>query len=103
MDDGSGGHDASHGANSASSQAIGSAVSRLKRATDLPIAVGFGVREPEAARAIAKLADAVVVGSAFVDEISTSTKQEAAERVLRKVKLLSEAVRSAREVEGMRA
>ncbi len=43
---------------------------RLKRATALPVAVGFGVREPEAAREIAQIADAVVVGSAFVDEIA---------------------------------
>ncbi len=88
------------GANAATSQAIEAAVSRLKRATELPIAVGFGVREPDAARAIAEHADAVVVGSAFVDEISTGAKQEAVERVLRKVKLLSDAVRSARAKEG---
>lgn len=91
------------GANSASSQAIESAVSRLKRATDLPIAVGFGVREPEAARAIARHAEAVVVGSAFVDEIAAGEKEKAVERVLRKVKLLGDAVRSARATEGIPA
>ncbi len=91
------------GANAATSQAIESAVSRLKRASSLPIAVGFGVREPEAARAIAKHADAVVVGSALVDEISTGGKGEAVERVLRKVALLSEAVRTARTKQGTRA
>ena len=58
------------GANAATASAVRAAVERLKRATDLPIAVGFGVREPEAARAIAQTADAVVVGSAFVDEIA---------------------------------
>ncbi len=42
-------------------------VTRIKRHTDLPIAVGFGVRTPEQAEAIAKVADGVVVGSAFVD------------------------------------
>jgi tryptophan synthase alpha chain len=73
---------------------------RLKRATELPIAVGFGVREPEAARAIARTADAVVVGSAFVDEIAAGGSEQAVERVLRKVKQLSEAVRSARAKEG---
>lgn len=91
------------GANSASSQAIESAVSRLKRATDLPIAVGFGVREPEAARAIARHAEAVVVGSAFVDEIAAGEKEKAVERVLRKVKLLGDAVRSPRATEGIPA
>jgi tryptophan synthase alpha chain len=95
------------GANAATAQAIESAVSRLKRATSLPIAVGFGVREPAAARAIAQHADAVVVGSALVDEIdpknTNNAKQEAVERVLRKVALLSKAVRTARTNEETRA
>jgi tryptophan synthase alpha chain len=92
------------GANAASAGAVRGAVERLKRTTDLPIAVGFGVREPEAARAIAQTADAVAVGSAFVDEIAAGPAREAVERVLRKVKLLSEAVRTARrDVEGIRA
>ncbi len=94
------------GANVATAQAIESAVSRLKRVTALPIAVGFGVREPQAAAAIAKHADAVVVGSAFVDEIAAvpdGPKADAVERVLRKVQLLSEAVRTARTKEGTRA
>lgn len=88
------------GANAALTEDVRNAVSRLKRATELPIAVGFGVREPEAARAIALTADAVVVGSAFVDEIPAGPRHEAAERVLRKVALLSEAVRQARAMEG---
>lgn len=92
------------GGHAANAGAVRGAVERLKRATDLPLAVGFGVREPEAARAIAETADAVVVGSAFVDEIAAGSPQEAADRVLRKVRLLSEAVRSARRnVEGQRA
>jgi tryptophan synthase alpha chain len=93
------------GAAAANAGAVRTAVERLKRGTDLPIAVGFGVREPEAARAIAQTADAVVVGSAFVDEISAAAPQEAVERVLRKVRLLSEAVRLARNTrdEGKRA
>ncbi|HYD71822.1 MAG TPA: tryptophan synthase subunit alpha [Candidatus Binatia bacterium] len=93
------------GANAADTDVARAAVERLKRRTDLPIAVGFGVREPEAARAIAQTADAVVVGSAFVDEISAAAPQEAVERVLRKVRLLSEAVRLARNTrdEGKRA
>lgn len=88
------------GANAATSVDVRAAVERLKRATGLPIAVGFGVREPEAARAIALTADAVVVGSAFVDEISAGPTSQAVDRVLRKVAQLSEAVRSARELEG---
>jgi tryptophan synthase alpha chain len=89
------------GAKSALTDEVRAAVTRLKRATSLPVAVGFGVREPHAAAAIARTADAVVVGSAFVDEISAGAAQDAPERVLRKVKVLSDAVRSAREeVEG---
>lgn len=89
------------GAKSAAADVIRAAVERLKRSTSLPVAVGFGVREPEAARAIALTADAVVVGSAFVDEISAGAKDGAVDRVLRKVKLLSDAVRTARQVEGV--
>lgn len=94
------------GANAATAGAVRAAVERLKQATDLPIAVGFGVREPEAARAIAETADAVVVGSAIVDEITAGPAQGSVERVLRKVRTLSEAVRSARaprDGEGKRA
>ncbi|HTH27662.1 MAG TPA: tryptophan synthase subunit alpha, partial [Sphingobium sp.] len=46
---------------------IAAATARLKAATDLPIAVGFGVRTAEQAAAIAAHADGVVVGSAIVD------------------------------------
>ncbi|HVZ99630.1 MAG TPA: tryptophan synthase subunit alpha [Caulobacterales bacterium] len=90
------------GAKAAVTDQVRAAVARLKRATALPIAVGFGVREPEAARAIAQAADAVVVGSAFVDEIGAGVVNEAPARVLRKVRQLSEAVRLARAVEGSR-
>ncbi len=49
---------------------IENAVARLKAATDLPVAVGFGVRTPEQARDIARVADGVVVGSALVDLVA---------------------------------
>ncbi|GAM96650.1 tryptophan synthase alpha chain [alpha proteobacterium U9-1i] len=88
------------GANAATSEHVRAAVARLKRATDLPIAVGFGVREPAAAAEIARAADAVVVGSAFVDEIASGEAGQAVERVLQRVKLLSDAVRGARASEG---
>ena len=42
-------------------------VSRIKQSTQLPVAVGFGVRTPEQAADIARVADGVVVGSALVD------------------------------------
>jgi len=46
---------------------VSAAVNRIKRHTKLPVAVGFGVRTAEQARAIAENADGVVVGSALVD------------------------------------
>lgn len=45
-------------------------VNRIKNATDLPVAVGFGVKTPEQAREIAGIADGVVVGSALVNTIA---------------------------------
>jgi tryptophan synthase alpha chain len=51
---------------------VSRAVARIKRHTDLPIAVGFGVKNAEHARAIAQDADGVVVGSALVEAVRTS-------------------------------
>ncbi|WP_341711319.1 tryptophan synthase subunit alpha [Erythrobacter sp.] len=55
------------GLQQAAQASIEDAVAKLKAATDLPVAVGFGVRTPEQAGAIAKVADGVVVGSALVE------------------------------------
>jgi tryptophan synthase alpha chain len=74
---------------------IEAAVARLKAATDLPIAVGFGVRTPEQAAAIAKVADGVVVGSALV-EIVAQFGEDAPEAVQILTKALAAAVHSAR-------
>ena len=52
------------GAAAADSKVVGEAVARIKRHTALPICVGFGIRTPEAARAIAERADGSVVGTA---------------------------------------
>jgi len=51
---------------------VNAAVARIKRHTDLPVAVGFGVKNAESARAIAAGADAVVVGSALVGTLQAS-------------------------------
>ncbi|MFL1875506.1 tryptophan synthase subunit alpha [Hansschlegelia beijingensis] len=51
---------------------VAEAVARLKRHTTLPVAVGFGVKTPEHAAAIAAGADGVVVGSALVDAVRSS-------------------------------
>jgi tryptophan synthase alpha chain len=58
------------GMQQAAQASIEDAVARLKAATDIPVAVGFGVRTPEQAAAIAKVADGVVVGSAFIDLVA---------------------------------
>jgi tryptophan synthase alpha chain len=60
------------GAAAADATAVGAAVSRIKRHTKLPVCVGFGVRTPEAARAIAEYADGAVVGTALVDALRDS-------------------------------
>jgi tryptophan synthase alpha chain len=51
-------------------------VARIRQSTELPVAVGFGIRTPEQAAAIAAGADAVVVGSALVDAIRNSLGQK---------------------------
>jgi len=81
--------------------AVHSHVERIKRSTTLPVAVGFGVRTPEQARAIAAGADGVVVGTALVNAIreSLGPRGEATGKsvtnVLDLVKSLSQALRGA--------
>lgn len=60
------------GTRSVDAQAVRGAVGRLRRHTGMPVAVGFGIKTPEAAAAIARDADAVVVGSAIVQAVATS-------------------------------
>jgi tryptophan synthase alpha chain len=63
------------GTTSAPAADVSQAVARLKAHTDLPIAVGFGIKTPEQARAIAGIADGVVVGSAIVEKIAHESKK----------------------------
>jgi tryptophan synthase alpha chain len=55
---------------------VGAAVARIKRHTNLPVAVGFGVKNAATAEAIAKQADGVVVGTALVDALKRSLDKE---------------------------
>jgi tryptophan synthase alpha chain len=73
-------------------------VERVRKASGLPVAVGFGIKTPERASAIARVADAVVVGSALVDEVAEAIQmnEDVTARVLSKVSSLAKAVRSAR-------
>ena len=60
------------GAGAPDAKLVGEGVARLKQRTDLPVAVGFGVKNADSARAIAKTADGVVVGSSVVEAIRLS-------------------------------
>lgn len=75
---------------------IESAVARLKAATRLPVAVGFGVRTPEQAAAIGAIADGVVVGSAIVELIGKHGVH-AAEPVKNYIATLRQALNGARQ------
>lgn len=78
------------------------AVARLRRHTDLPIAVGFGIRTPEQAAAISGVADGAVVGSAIVDVVKAElddngkAKPGLAAKVLALVDSLASGVRNSR-------
>ena len=95
------------GAAGASAHSIDTAIARLRRHTDLPIAVGFGIKTPEQAAAVAASADAAVVGSAIISAIENSLDSSAAatpqtvDSALSLVRALSAAVRkSTREASG---
>ena len=72
---------------------IGEAVVRLRRQTNLPIAVGFGVKNAEDARDVAAHADAVVVGSAIVDTLAAAAGADPVDAVSRFVAELADGVR----------
>ncbi len=74
------------GTKSSRSADVGPAVARIKMRTQLPVAVGFGIRTREQAAEIARIADAAVVGSAIVTHIA-----EAAAKGARRTALLAEA------------
>jgi tryptophan synthase alpha chain len=57
------------GTKSATEEAVQNHVARIRRHTRLPIGVGFGIRTPEQAAAVARHADAAVVGTAIVDRV----------------------------------
>ncbi|GLR91183.1 tryptophan synthase subunit alpha [Bradyrhizobium iriomotense] len=64
------------GAAAADATAVSGAVARIKRHTKLPVCVGFGIRTPENARAIASHANGAVVGTALVDALKNSLDAE---------------------------
>ena len=78
---------------------VAPAIERIRRHTALPIAVGFGIREPERAAAIARIADAVVVGSALVELVAAHANDgpdTTVEAIFAKTRALASAIRTAR-------
>ncbi len=94
------------GTRSASAEHLAEAVPRIRRHTDLPLAIGFGIRTPQQAAEAARLADAVVVGSALVDTLAAGLDEKGCARpemrrqVLDQVRALAEAVHGARRQDG---
>jgi tryptophan synthase alpha chain len=90
------------GTKSATEDAVKSHVARLRAQTTLPIAVGFGIRTPEQAAAVARHADAAVVGSAIVDRVKAGLdgngqpKPDLVPGLLDYVRELAKGVRSVR-------
>ena len=91
------------GTRSAEAASVEKAVTRIRRHTDLPIAVGFGIKTAEQAAAIARVADAAVVGSALVETVRANldaagkATPQCAKAVLSLVGELASGVRGARQ------
>jgi tryptophan synthase alpha chain len=87
------------GTRSATAEHLEQAIPRLRKVTDLPIAIGFGVRTPEQASVAARIADAAVVASALIETLSWNFDADGAampgavEKVLDQVRGLAAAVR----------
>jgi tryptophan synthase alpha chain len=84
------------GTASADMRHIERAVTRLKRATPLPVAVGFGINTPDQAAAVARVADAAVVGTAVVKIIADHAKHPA-ETVARTHRFIADLAKGVRE------
>ena len=90
------------GTKSATEDAVPTHVERIKRHTKLPVAVGFGIKTPEQAAAVARHADAAVVGSAIVDRVKAGldadgrAKPDLVPGVMAFIKSLADGVRGVR-------
>jgi tryptophan synthase alpha chain len=88
------------GTRSAEASVLAEAIPRLRKFTDLPIAIGFGVRTPEQAAEAARIADGAVVASALIDTLAKSLDEQGraspdtVNRVLDQVRDLAKAVRA---------
>jgi len=90
------------GTRSATSEHLAQAIPRIRKVTDLPIAIGFGVRTPEQAGEASRVADAAVVASALLDNLANNldehgkAKPGAIDKVLAQIGELAAAVRKPR-------
>jgi tryptophan synthase alpha chain len=86
------------GVKEADASGVAPAVERVRRAAGLPVAVGFGIKTPQRAAEVARIADAAVVGSALVEEIAQAQAagQSPVAKVLERAAALGAAVRAAR-------
>nr|WP_024306206.1 tryptophan synthase subunit alpha [Pseudomonas sp. P818] len=85
------------GAGAATLDHVEEAVARLRRHTDLPVCIGFGIRTPQHAAEVARRAEGAVVGSALIDKIAEAkSPQQAIDGVLGLCRELAEGVRGAR-------
>ncbi|MGH8674598.1 MAG: tryptophan synthase subunit alpha [Burkholderiales bacterium] len=71
---------------------VASHIPRIRAVTRLPIGVGFGIRDADSARAVARTADAVVIGSRIIQEIEAAAPGEAVARVKALLKPIREAL-----------
>ena len=85
------------GAGAATLDHVEEAVARLRRHTNLPLCIGFGIRTPQHAAEVARRAEGAVVGSALIDKIAEAqSPQQAIDGVLGLCRELAEGVRGAR-------
>ena len=80
------------GAGNLDLSAIAEKIPHLRKRIQLPIGVGFGIRDATTAMAVAKLCDGVVVGSRIVQEIENSTEQNVVGNISKLVRELRQAV-----------
>ena len=86
------------GVKEADAAVVAPAVARVRAASGLPVAVGFGIKTPERAAAVARIADGVVVGSVLVDEVADAVAMNLSpvSKVVESARRLAQAVHSAR-------
>jgi tryptophan synthase alpha chain len=90
------------GTSSAEAADVAVAITRLRRFTQLPIAVGFGIRTPQQAAEVARAADAAVIGTALVQRLAlnlnpdNTAKPGLVDAVLADIRALAQGVRGAR-------